>query len=108
MPGGDDGEVGANACHLGLQKEMIVLRDEGDPFDIAGCEPNKRFSWLKLQIGLVTDVACEPVDLILAVGCGANARIHNAWVRERLGDRYGSNAEASNYSGQAAHDALSI
>ena len=73
---------------------MIALRDEGDPFDIAGCEPNKRFSWLKFQIGLITDVTCEPVDFIRAVGCGANARIREPRIRERLGDRERNHAEA--------------
>ena len=46
---------------LGLQKEMIVLRDEGDPLDVAGPETDEGLPGLELKIRLIADEARESI-----------------------------------------------
>ena len=85
--GGEDGEIGADLGGLGLQEQMIVRRDEGEPFDVARPQTYEGLPGLELQIRLVADESHQPIDLIRAVGGAADPGIQEPGLGLRLGER---------------------
>src|ERR1700679_4328460 len=64
---------------------MIVLTDEGQPFQIARAEARESLSGLELEIDLIAHVAAQPIDLLGVVDRGPYAAVYAALHRHRFG-----------------------
>ena len=64
---GEHGQIGRDLRRLGLQEQVVVLAEIGEPLDVAGTEADEGFPSLEFQIDLVAHEAAQPVDLLALV-----------------------------------------
>src|SRR5258708_18412350 len=82
---------------------MVVKGPQGQSFEIPAANAHVRLAGLEFEIDLIPDIGVQPIHLIRAIACNANARVHGAarWELFRL--RRESHAERDQDERRAPH-----